>query len=148
MKTFTVAGTSKEDGKIKFRAANDLAGRIAMLERCGNTEIRLIELPQEMTKPEAAEYLLGTGDYADAADVLQAAAGKTAPKAPKERKAAVKPAQTVEDGTVDEDSDKFKRLIEEKRQMFPSFTDEQLMEVVRFQAQANMKHFGDLEPNF
>jgi len=48
----------------------------------------------------------------------------------------------------DESSDKFLRLVEEKRQSFPSHTDEQLMDLVRFQAKANVKAFGDLEPNF
>ena len=150
MKTFVVAGTSVENGVTKFRVANDLEGRIKMLERCENTDIVLTELPAPMTKVEAAQYILANNLCSeDAEPAVAAVANKDAPtKAPKAKKTAVTPAQKATDTTVDESSDKFKALIEEKRTMFPSFTEEQLMEVVRFQARANMKHFGDLEPNF
>jgi hypothetical protein len=39
-------------------------------------------------------------------------------------------------------------LIDEKRISFPSHTEEQLLELVRFQARVNLKEFGELEPNF
>ena len=56
-KTFTVAGTSNLNGVVKFRFANDLKSRIKVLERNGHTEINLVELPTEMTKEQAIQFL-------------------------------------------------------------------------------------------
>ena len=56
-KTFTVAGTSNLNGTVKFRFANDLKGRIKVLERNGHTDIDLRELPEPMTKEAAIQYL-------------------------------------------------------------------------------------------
>jgi hypothetical protein len=56
-KTFTVAGTSNLNGVVKFRFANDLKGRIKVLEKNGHTEVNLIELPTAMTKEAAIAYL-------------------------------------------------------------------------------------------
>jgi hypothetical protein len=57
MKTFKVAGVSTQDGIVKARFAKDL-DRVKVLVRAGHTDIALIELPNEMTKTEAAKYLL------------------------------------------------------------------------------------------
>ena len=56
-KTFTVAGTSNLNGVVKFRFANDLKSRIKVLQRNGHTDINLIELPTEMTKEQAIQFL-------------------------------------------------------------------------------------------
>ena len=56
-KTFTVAGTSNLNGVVKFRFANDLKGRIKVLERNGHTDIDLRELPEPMTKEAAIAFL-------------------------------------------------------------------------------------------
>ena len=56
-KTFTVAGTSNLNGVVKFRFANDLKSRIAVLTRNGHTDIDLRELPEAMTKEAAIQYL-------------------------------------------------------------------------------------------
>jgi DNA replication protein DnaD len=56
-KTFTVAGTSNLNGVIKFRFANDLKGRIKVLERNGHTDVQLFELPEAMTKEDAIVWL-------------------------------------------------------------------------------------------
>jgi hypothetical protein len=56
-KLFTVAGTSRRNGVVKFRFSNDLKGRIPMLIRTGHTEIDLRELPEPMTKAAAIAYL-------------------------------------------------------------------------------------------
>jgi hypothetical protein len=56
-KTFTVAGTSNLNGTVKFRFANDLKSRIAVLTRNGHTDIDLRELPEPMTKAAAIQYL-------------------------------------------------------------------------------------------
>jgi hypothetical protein len=60
-KMITVAGTSRKDGKVKFRFSNDLKGRIPMLKRTGHTEINLIELPEAMTKEDAVLHLRSVG---------------------------------------------------------------------------------------
>jgi|694.fasta_scaffold41205_6 hypothetical protein len=55
-KTFTVAGVSNLKGVYKLRVANS-TGRGKVLQANGHTDIRLIELPNAMTKLEAADYL-------------------------------------------------------------------------------------------
>ena len=65
-KLFTVAGTSRRNGTVKFRFSNDLKGRLPMLERTGHTEINLIELPTAMTKEAAVAYLEEQGFTVDA----------------------------------------------------------------------------------
>jgi hypothetical protein len=58
-KLFTVAGTSNLNGVVKFRFANDLKGRIKVLAKNGHTDIRLIALPEAMTKEAAIAFLEG-----------------------------------------------------------------------------------------
>ncbi len=60
-KLFTVAGTSRRNGTVKFRFSNDLKGRIPMLVRTGHTEINLVELPEAMTKAAAIQFLATVG---------------------------------------------------------------------------------------
>ena len=57
-KTFTVAGVSNLKGVYKLRVANS-TGRGKVLQANGHTDIRLIELPNAMTKLQAADYLVG-----------------------------------------------------------------------------------------
>lgn len=156
MKTFTVAGTSIENGELKFRVANDLAGRIAMLERCENTAIHLIELPTAMEKSAAAQYLLEQNLFPDAAALLQRVAAKEPAPArePKERKArAVKPAQTTvepeadavdDDGFVEPKDERIQVAMSRLARQYPGLRAQQLYE----QVMLTHKHFGDTEPNF
>lgn len=58
-KTFAVAGVSKLAGTFKARFAADLT-RVKVLEKNGHTDIDLIELPEPMTKVEAAAHLIDT----------------------------------------------------------------------------------------
>jgi hypothetical protein len=61
-KTFSVAGTATNpDGTTKARFANDLVARIKILNKAGCTNINLVELPHEMTKLEALQYLTEQG---------------------------------------------------------------------------------------
>lgn len=69
-KQFTVAGTSRRNGVVKFRFSNDLKGRIPMLIKTGHTEINLVELPTAMTKEAAIAYLEAQ-DFAVAAEPAQ-----------------------------------------------------------------------------
>mgnify|MGYP006301401823 CR=1 FL=1 len=56
-KTFTVAGVSCLKGVYKARFANSL-DRVKVLHANAHTDIRLIELPNPMTKLDAVSYLL------------------------------------------------------------------------------------------
>lgn len=66
-KRFAVAGTSTHQGETKLRFANDIL-RTKILKKNGHTDINLVELPNEMTKAEAIQYLqsvnFGKGDAA------------------------------------------------------------------------------------
>jgi hypothetical protein len=142
-KTFTRAGISTLKGKTLYRFTNDLQ-REKVLHKNGHTDIVFFELGEAMTKEAAALFLAARGIHEDApAKPVKAAKEPT-------RKDDERILTKLAKGEVeyDESSDKFLRLVAEKRQSFPSHTDEQLMDLVRFQAQANMKAFGDLEPNF
>jgi hypothetical protein len=59
MKTFTIAGYSNLNGRVKLRVATGtVARRTAVLKSSGHTDINLVELPQPMTRPEAMAYVL------------------------------------------------------------------------------------------
>ena len=56
MKTFTYAGTAREDnGQIVFRATNR-DGYARILEKEGKTDILILSLPYAMTKEQAQTY--------------------------------------------------------------------------------------------
>lgn len=59
-KTFSIAGYSKlTNGQYKARFANTtVKARKALLERGGQSEVTFLELPEEMTKAAAAQYVL------------------------------------------------------------------------------------------
>ena len=61
-KTFKIAGVSKLKGSYKVRFANDMT-RVKVLAKTGHSEIELIELPTEMSKPELVTYLKTTSLY-------------------------------------------------------------------------------------
>lgn len=88
--TFKVAGTTKLNGITKVRFANDIM-RVKNLAKGGHEDIDLIELPNEMTKPEAVAYLQSI-DFANgnmdkaAALVSQAEKRGLVAKVKKERK--------------------------------------------------------------
>lgn len=60
-KLYTVAGFSTLNGVRKFRVANELAGRVRVLERNGHEEIHLVELPEAMSKAAAQAWLESHG---------------------------------------------------------------------------------------
>lgn len=58
MKTFTIAGYSNLNGRVKLRVATgSMARRMAVLKSAGHTDINLIELPEPMTRAVAAVYI-------------------------------------------------------------------------------------------
>lgn len=57
-KTFTIAGFSNLNGRVKLRVATgSVARRAAVLKSAGHTDINLIELPQPMTRADAAAFV-------------------------------------------------------------------------------------------
>ena len=56
-KLFKVVGISTFKGQRKVRYAQELK-RIIALNKCGNTDIEMFELPYAMTKEEALKYAL------------------------------------------------------------------------------------------
>ncbi len=57
-KTFTIAGYSNLNGRVKLRVATGtVARRTAVLKSAGHTDINLVELPQPMTRSEATAFV-------------------------------------------------------------------------------------------
>lgn len=83
-KLFSVAGISTLNGETKVRFANDVM-RIKVLAKNGHTDITLVELPSEMSKLEAAEFIQALPEFQTdlAQEAIAEAVGKRAPKAPK-----------------------------------------------------------------
>ena len=71
MSTYTFAGTSRLNGTVKVRFAND-AARVKVLAKNGHTDIDLIELKHPMTKEEIVAYLREI-DFARGNTEIQAA---------------------------------------------------------------------------
>lgn len=102
MTTYKIAGTSRLNGEVKVRFANDMT-RVKVLQKNGHTEIDLIELKEPMTKEAAVAFLLSI-DFAtkdgktnqEVQDALLAEVEKRtdAPKTPKAPKVA-KPAKAA-----------------------------------------------------
>lgn len=63
-KTFNVCGVSKLDGEYKVRFANDVM-RIKVLNKHGHEDITLVELPNEMTKLDAAKFIAGLDEFSN-----------------------------------------------------------------------------------
>ena len=57
-KTFSVAGTSTNNGITKVRFANDFVGRLKMLYKNGHENVELIELGGEFTKAQVCQILM------------------------------------------------------------------------------------------
>ena len=57
MSTVKFAGFSRLQGALKFRTANDTK-RIDQLRKLGDTDVVILQLPNDMSKNEAAKYVL------------------------------------------------------------------------------------------
>lgn len=114
-KTFNVCGISKLNGEYKVRFANDIM-RIKNLAKSGHEEITLIELPNEMLKHEAAQFIKNIDEFSDVnsqsviADYLdrhapkakKTAAPAKAVKAPAKAKTKSAPSKAAVDAAVAE----------------------------------------------
>jgi hypothetical protein len=81
MSYFTVAGVSVCKGEVKVRFCSDLVLRIKNLQKQGDTDIQLVELPQPMDKWHACEFLLNSGQFTKYAFEIVEIQGKKLPKA-------------------------------------------------------------------
>lgn len=90
-KLFSVAGVSTLNGETKARFANDVM-RVKVLRKNGHTDIVLVELPSEMTKLAAAEFIRGLPEFESpvAQAAIDEAIGKRESKPKVERKAQAK----------------------------------------------------------
>ena len=61
-KLYTVAGVSTLNGVTKARFANDVM-RVKVLDKNGHTEILFVELPEAMTKVDAAKFIAGLPEF-------------------------------------------------------------------------------------
>lgn len=95
-KTFTVCGVSTSTDGTKVRFANDVM-RTKVLHKNGHTDILLIELPSDMLKVDAVNFIKDIPEFAgDAAQqAISEYLEKHTPKAKVERKPAAPKAVTV-----------------------------------------------------
>ena len=82
-KHFSVAGVSTLNGVVKYRVANSLK-REAILRKSGHTDIKLIDLPNPMSKEDAFTFI---ACHADFQTVRPTAKGGVSPKAKTEKTA-------------------------------------------------------------
>ena len=66
--TFKVAGITVHDNVTKVRFTDDMVRRIKNFSKGGATRIDLVDLPSEMTKIEALNYLASHASFQSAAD--------------------------------------------------------------------------------
>lgn len=82
MAAYTVAGVSRNDGKVKVRFCSDLVLRVKNLQKQGDTDIQLIELPRPMDKVEVCNYLLQHSDFQKYVTEIGEILGKKMPSKP------------------------------------------------------------------
>ena len=78
--TFKVAGMTTNNGNTKVRFTDDMVRRIKQFTKGGASRIDLVELPSEMTKIEALNYLATHADFqspGDQATIADSLADKT-----------------------------------------------------------------------
>ena len=80
MSKFTVAGVSVCKGDVKVRFCSDLVLRIKNLQKQGDTDIQLVELPEAMDKWHACEYLLNSCQFTKFTSDIIEIQGKKVPK--------------------------------------------------------------------
>lgn len=66
--TFKVAGITTHGTSTKVRFTDDMVRRVKQFSKGGASRIDLIELPSEMTKVEALQYLQAHADFQSPSD--------------------------------------------------------------------------------
>jgi hypothetical protein len=106
MSLFTVAGVSNNKGVIKVRFCSDYVLRVKNLQKQGDTDINLIELPGPMTKVDACNYLLGKEAFTPfVADIIEILGKKELINTPRQPIIEV-----VKEEVIDEEIEKLKEL--------------------------------------
>ena len=78
--TFKVAGMTTNNGNTKVRFTDDMVRRIKQFTKGGHTRVDFVDLPSEMTKIEALNYLATHANFqspADQATIADTLADKT-----------------------------------------------------------------------
>jgi hypothetical protein len=78
--TFKVAGMTTNNGNTKVRFTDDMVRRIKQFTKGGHTRVDFVDLPSEMNKIEALNYLATHADFqspADQATIADTLADKT-----------------------------------------------------------------------
>jgi len=78
--TFKVAGMTTNNGNTKVRFTDDMVRRIKQFTKGGHTRVDFVDLPSEMTKIEALNFLAAHADFqspADQATIADTLADKT-----------------------------------------------------------------------
>jgi len=106
MSLFTVAGVSNNKGVIKVRFCSDYVLRVKNLQKQGDTDINLIELPNPMTKVDACNYLLERDEFIPfVADIIEVLGKKELINTPKQPIIEV-----AKEEVVDQEIEKLKEL--------------------------------------
>jgi len=66
--TFKVAGMNTNNGNTKVRFTDDMVRRIKQFTKGGHTRVDFVDLPSEMTKVEALNYLATHANFQSPAD--------------------------------------------------------------------------------
>ena len=66
--TFKVAGMTTNNGNTKVRFTDDMVRRIKQFTKGGHTRVDFVDLPNEMTKIEALQYLATHANFQSPAD--------------------------------------------------------------------------------
>lgn len=64
-RTYTVAGTARQNNIVKTRFANDFVTRFKILDKAGCEDIKLVELPEPMSKLKALQYIKELPEFQD-----------------------------------------------------------------------------------
>lgn len=108
MSVYTVAGVSVNKGKVKVRFCSDLVLRVKNLQKQGDTDIQLIELPNPMDKTGICNYLLAHPSFKKFSDDIRETLDK---KSGGQGKVVQKPI-TVEKTEVDPEIEELRELAE------------------------------------
>lgn len=105
MSRYSVAGVSINKGKVKVRFCSDLVLRVKNLQKQGDTDINLIELPTPMTKPEVCKFLLTRDEFKKYAEDIEQILGKKISKVNTEQ-----PRVTLQPVEVDSEIESIREL--------------------------------------
>lgn len=106
MSKFTVAGVSVCKGSVKVRFCSDLVLRVKNLQKQGDTDIQLVELPQAMSKYDACQYLIDSGNFSNyVTEISEIQGKKVKSKTVSQTKIEIKPVE------VDPEIEQFKELV-------------------------------------